>query len=91
VIYNAEATRSIDRDRRALTKLFLLLLVAVGVYLVIRGMSWPSGARDSQSGRPRVEQMVPCAHCGVNLPLSEALESRGRFYCSEEHRRLKSG
>jgi len=73
-----------------LTKFLLFLLVAVGVYLIVRGMSRPRSARDSQSGRPRAEQMVPCAHCGVNLPLSEALESRGRFYCCEEHRRLKS-
>jgi len=40
---------------------------------------------------PMGEPMVPCAHCGVNLPRSEALEAAGRFFCSEEHRRLNAG
>jgi uncharacterized protein len=47
--------------------------------------------RSSATRRPRapaVERMVPCAHCGLNLPEREALPVAGRFYCSEEHRRL---
>jgi uncharacterized protein len=34
--------------------------------------------------------MVACAHCGLNLPRSEALEGPDGFYCSEEHRRIGS-
>jgi len=32
--------------------------------------------------------MVKCAHCGVNLPRSEAIFSKGEFYCSVEHQKL---
>jgi uncharacterized protein len=32
--------------------------------------------------------MVGCRQCGVHLPISEAIEADGNFYCSEEHRRL---
>lgn len=37
--------------------------------------------------------LVSCAHCGVHLPKGEAMEAvdggpAGRFYCSDEHRRL---
>ncbi len=36
-----------------------------------------------------VEKMVGCAHCGIHLPLSEALTGADqRHYCCEEHRAL---
>ena len=34
------------------------------------------------------EDMVRCAVCGVHLPRSESFTSRGKFFCSDEHRRL---
>jgi uncharacterized protein len=37
------------------------------------------------------ETMVPCDVCGLNVPQSEALAANGRWYCSDEHRRLGSG
>lgn len=36
---------------------------------------------------PRVENIVACAHCGVHLPISEALRDRAdRPYCCNAHR-----
>lgn len=35
---------------------------------------------------PQVEGMVTCAHCGVHLPGSMALQVRGQAYCSPAHR-----
>jgi uncharacterized protein len=35
-----------------------------------------------------VEDMVKCAHCGVNLPRSEAIYSGGEFFCTPEHQKL---
>jgi uncharacterized protein len=32
--------------------------------------------------------MVRCTVCGVHLPRSESFTSRGKFFCSDEHRRL---
>lgn len=38
--------------------------------------------------RDRAELMVPCAHCGVYIPQSEAvLSASGAVFCDEEHRR----
>jgi hypothetical protein len=34
------------------------------------------------------EDMVRCIHCGVHLPRSESIASEGKFFCSDEHRRL---
>jgi uncharacterized protein len=68
-----------------LSKLLVLLVAAAVVYYLIRGMIRKGGSRQAP---PPAERMVACVHCGLNLPQSEALESGGGFYCSEEHRRL---
>lgn len=67
----------------------------------LRGMSREADARRNAqggtgdaSGRPPqapvdqpADRIVPCAHCGVHLPLAEALHDiGGRVYCSEAHR-----
>jgi uncharacterized protein len=38
------------------------------------------------ASRTASEGMVTCAHCGVHLPGSLALQSRGVTYCSAAHR-----
>jgi uncharacterized protein len=70
------------------SKLLLLVIAIVVVYFVLTGLARKRRQRPAQSP---VEPMVPCAHCGVNVPRSEALEAADRFFCSEEHRRLGVG
>ncbi len=56
-------------------------------------------ARDAPSGADRAgatrrgksrevpgESIVPCAHCGLYLPESDALRDDGNTYCSRAHR-----
>ena len=69
-----------------MSKLLVLLIAAAVIYMVIRGMIRRGGG--ARPPKPEAERMVACGHCGINVPQSEALEARGRFYCSEEHRRL---
>ncbi len=46
-------------------------------------------AASAATGTEPVEKMVGCAHCGIHLPLSEALTGADhRSYCCEEHRAL---
>ena len=66
----------------------LLLIVVVFVVLAVirtyqRSLNKPSAPRE-----PIVEDMVKCAHCGVNLPRSEAIYSGGEFFCTTEHKQL---
>ncbi|MDR1275662.1 MAG: hypothetical protein LBL72_04685 [Candidatus Accumulibacter sp.] len=63
---------------------FLILLVLV-VFFLLRRKSTPR-ARRRAPGDDRPERMVECARCGVNLPISESIRARGRYYCSEDHR-----
>lgn len=72
-----------------MSKLLLLVIAAGVVYFLVSGY-----ARKRDRSVPAAsagEAMVPCAHCGVNVPRSEALEGAGRFFCSEEHRRIGPG
>jgi uncharacterized protein len=65
-------------------------LLLIALFLVVL---W--ALRKAQSSRPGVqappasrvpEQMVKCAHCGVNQPISESILTQGHYYCCEEHR-----
>ena len=43
------------------------------------------GTQSAKSAKP--DRIEPCAHCGVHLPVSEALHDIGGLvYCSEAHR-----
>ena len=67
--------------------LVLVFIVVAIVWLVRRGLRAPGGDRVAR--KPDVQgELVSCARCGVHLPRSEARESGGAVYCSEEHARL---
>ncbi|HVL07740.1 MAG TPA: PP0621 family protein [Burkholderiaceae bacterium] len=71
----------------------LLLLVAV-LLVVLWALQRGAQGRRRQARRetPRADAsgeasraIVPCAHCGVHLPVAEAIEADGRMYCSHAH------
>ena len=68
-----------------------LILIAIVVFFVVwmvrRALSAPPADGQSRASESHGD-LVACAHCGVNLPRSEARSEAGRHYCSEEHRRL---
>jgi uncharacterized protein len=68
-------------------KLVLLLVaVVVAVWWLRRALAKPrteappAGGAGDGSG-----SLVSCAHCGLNLPRSEARSAGGHHFCSEEH------
>lgn len=47
-----------------------------------------SKARDKTTSSDEVEKMVSCVHCGIHVPLSEAVPAaHGLFFCSMEHQK----
>ncbi len=69
----------------------ILLLIAIGfvVLAVIRSYQRSLNKPSAPAKRETiVEDMVKCAHCGVNLPRSEAIYSGGDFFCTPEHKQL---
>lgn len=72
-------------------RILFFVLLGIAVYVAFR--IWRVGRqRGSNAGRGSggelSEPMIRCAHCGLNVPRSEALADAGRWYCSEAHRRL---
>jgi uncharacterized protein len=67
--------------------LILVLLVVIVVWLVRRALR-SSGKSGVAEKPPMHGDLVSCARCGLNLPRTEARESQGILYCSEEHARL---
>lgn len=73
-----------------MAKFLLVIAVFVVVYLFLRTYRGrdeavpPPAAAAAKHG----EDMVRCRICGVHLPKSEAVTSRGEIYCSKEHLQL---
>ena len=68
-----------------------LIFIIVVTLLLVLWFKHMGRRRDQGEQKPdrksgAAEDMVRCQVCGVNLPRSEALLSRGRFYCCEPHR-----
>lgn len=75
--------------------LLFFLIVLIGVYYLRRLLAGES--RDEQAPTPTptpqsdAEHVVPCAHCGLLVPVSEGVKTEGQFFCSHEHAKLGHG
>ena len=74
-------------------KYLLVLIVLIIAYNIWRKQRIDSGSTkpphsNPNNAPPRIPQeMVPCAHCGLMMPKTEALEHGGKHYCSADHQR----
>jgi uncharacterized protein len=73
-------------------RILFFVVLGIGLYIAFRILRGGQ-QRDSATRPPKPsaagEAMVRCDHCGLNVPKSEALAEGGRWYCSDEHRRLE--
>lgn len=67
-----------------MSRLLLLIAVAVVVYLLIKSFRRRTGKGNVSA---KTEDMVRCAYCGTHLPKGESIMSNGYGYCSEAHQR----
>ena len=75
-----------------MSRLFLLLAIALAVYLLIRAFR-RNANREDKPGQDKpgeaaqnAEDMVGCAKCGLHLPKGESVQANGHFFCGVEHR-----
>jgi uncharacterized protein len=59
----------------------------------IFGLVWALTVRKRQPGptpsrQPASQLIVECAHCGLRVPVDEAITDAALYFCSEAHRRL---
>jgi uncharacterized protein len=64
---------------------FLIVVVVVGLLWWLLARPRKASHRPGKPAAPAAT-FVPCAHCGVHLPSSDALMDGERAYCSEAHR-----
>lgn len=75
-----------------MSKIITLALIVLLVWWVLRNYRRRVDRKDQPPAvGGKGEDMVRCAQCGVHLPRSESLTTRGAFYCSAEHRREHAG
>ena len=75
-----------------MAKFLLVIAVFIVVYLLLRNHRRRSQTAPPPRAAERFgEDMVRCRVCGVHLPASEAVKSRGEFFCSREHLQLAGG
>lgn len=70
---------------------FVILLVAVLVLLWLlfgrtRRVDREAPPAKASRGSIASEGMVACAHCGLHVPASEAVQREGLSYCGVAHR-----
>ena len=75
-----------------MAKFLLVIAVFIVFYLLLRNHAKKSGeappprsASKHDEESKHGEDMVRCKVCGVHLPTTEAVTSRGNFFCSKEH------
>lgn len=71
-----------------MSRLFLLIAIAVVVYLLVKSFR-KNGPRHDKTvvhDQAVAEDMVRCAKCGVHLPKSESILTDGNYFCCAEHR-----
>lgn len=71
-----------------LIRLLVILIIAWLVYSMTRRWLASLEQKKQQQDASRIETMVSCAHCGLHIPQKEALQAQGKYFCSEEHRKL---
>ena len=67
--------------------LLLLAIVVLAGFWLARRYGNRSASSKTTAASPQEEDMVRCEQCGVHLPRSESLLTRGYYYCSPEHQR----
>jgi uncharacterized protein len=80
------------RKEKTLGRVVFLLIIAFLIYLLFKGFLRAQTRRAEEARREsdKVEDMVACARCGVNLPRSEARNDGALFYCRDNPRCIAS-
>ena len=67
-----------------MSRLILIIVIFAVVYLLFKSYRKQPPKRDAS---PDVQDMVSCAHCGINIPKNESVSANGKHYCCPAHSR----
>ena len=71
-------------------RLLFFVLLVLSIYLIVRSLL-PQSKDRSGGERLASHQLQPCAHCGTYVSDADAIRSRGKTYCTREHRDADAG
>jgi uncharacterized protein len=66
-----------------LGKVLLLLVIGFIVYVLFKGFLKSSVKQAQDDKRAAGENLVQCAKCGVQMPMSDAVAQDGGFVCRD--------
>ena len=69
-------------------RIIILVAVAWLAYALIKRYIKNKQIERSAPKDKRSEKIIKCEKCSVHVPEHEAIRYQGRYYCSEEHKRL---
>lgn len=69
--------------------IFLVVLVLAWRWRIWRTSERARKASPTASPAPKTTDMVRCGHCGMHLPVGEAIPGLQGSYCSTAHRLAK--
>lgn len=66
---------------------FRILIILIGLWLILRLVKrFLTKHRPMSKPEPAaIDDVVPCARCGVYVPRAEAILAHGKSYCSQAH------
>jgi uncharacterized protein len=70
-------------------KYLLLIALVAAVWWAWGKRGRPAAPTAAKRPAAPAEDMVSCAHCGVNMPESESLRDGDLRFCSEAHRQAR--
>ena len=77
-----------------MAKFLLFIALFVVVFMLLKNYGRRAAVQQQPEVKPATqhgEDMVRCKVCGVHMPRSESITSRGDYFCTEEHMRVSRG
>jgi uncharacterized protein len=68
-------------------RLLFLILALAAIWMIVR-FYWLSSRQLSKHESPpqlKADDMVACHHCGLHIPVDEAIKAGEHWYCCPEH------
>jgi len=65
--------------------IILIALVGLVIYAYRKLTTGSESSNGTEAGTPAMKK---CAHCGMHLPQSEALQHKELYFCSAEHQKV---
>jgi uncharacterized protein len=72
-------------------RLVFFLLALGAIWLIVRSY-WRTNKSLPQNQKPQIKsgKMIACQHCGLHIPIEEAVKNGDDYYCSQEHATLQN-